>query len=781
MAKTLRTAALVVGAVALVATGVGAAAGAGLFGFTVQAASLGALAGSIAGAASLAAGALSLGASIFAKKPSFSAEGSPTVFQTNPQSGLPYAMGRTRMSGLRCYARTYDGFKIQSKHDILAFVALLSIGGPIEEIERFTADNEVVAFAGDGSAVGGFANYMAQKVSTGSPGASALALSFGGAGFPGWGASHKLSGIAHAQWALRFDTEGEKFGAGVPEPAWIGKWVRVYDPRLDSSYPGGSGPCRPLDETTYVWSANPGLHALTWALGRVQNGKRTCGIGAPFANIRVADFVECANVCDANGWTAGGVEWTTDSKWDILKRILQAGGARPTMTGAMIGCLVAAPRTAIATIESWHLLDGLSIAATKSRRDRFNSVIPRYVNEDNDWAVISGSAITVPAFVTADGGARTKEIDMPLVQVFSGQPATQPGQLAAYEIVNSREAGPISWTTGPEWIGLKTGDVIYLNVPEEGLHNQPVLITRRSPDPSTGKVSFSAETETYSKHAFALGQSTTPPAPFALTAPSLKPPAPDLDDWAVTAVSTGQGQPAIVVAGSNGYPSADAILIDYRVAGSADWTSSTILKASPTVLHTIAPLQPETLYEVRIGYRAGTQDGDFTILDAVLTNKTGLPVGTTQITAPDGTPLATFGELGGYAYIPDLLVDRIKAGTGNSAQFASTSASSSVVGAGMATPITVLSSTVTLLGPGSIDAKSAIAISYGGTPSNSSLQLVIDGSVVFAVGGATTEISVVLAGSKYFPSAGTYTVEVVFAAPSAMTVVSRNLSTTIIY
>ena len=46
-------------------------------------------------------------------------------------------------------------------------------------------------------------------------------------------------------------------------------------------------------------------------------------------------------------------------------------------------------------------------------------------------------------------------------------------------------------------------------------------------DPATGKVSFSAQTETYSKHAYALGQSTTPPAPFSLTPPDLKPPGPD--------------------------------------------------------------------------------------------------------------------------------------------------------------------------------------------------------------------------------------------------------------
>lgn len=771
MAKVLKTAAMVVGAVALVATGVGAVIG--MAGAVT-------VAGVSTATLTAISGGLSLAAGLLQKKPGFTAEGTPTTFQTNPQSGLPYAMGRTRMSGLRVYAKTYDGFKIQSKHDILGFVAMLSIGGQIEEIEEFTADNDVVTFDSSGNAVGDFDDYMAQKFSLGVPGASALALSFGGYTFPGWTSDHKLSGITHAQWALRFDTDGKKFGAGVPEPAWIGKWVRVYDPRLDSTYPGGSGSCRALDETTYVWSANPGLHALTWALGRWQNGKRTCGIGAPVANIRVGDFVECANVCDANEWTVGGVEWTTDSKWDTYKRILQAGGAVPTMTGAMIGCLVSAPRTSIATIESKHLLDGLTITATKSRRDRFNSVIPRYVSEDHDWSVISGSVVSESAYVAADGGPRTKEIDMPLVQVFEGEAAIQPGQLAAYEIVNSREA-TITWTTGPEWIGLKTGDVITLDVPDEGLDEQPVLITKRSPDPATGKVSFAAETETYSKHAYALGETTTPPPPFALTPPDLTPPAPIDTDWNLAVTTTGQGQPALIVSGVNGYPSADSILIDYRRTADTDWTSSAILKATLNVLHVIAPLQPETEYEVRIGFRAGSEFGAYTALDPITTNKLGLPVDTTTITAADGSVLATFGELDGYAYIPNLLVDRIIAGTGNSAQFASASTITPITGVGYGTELALLSKTVTLLGPGTIVANAVVAMGYTATPPNCDFYLRIDGGDVYSVGGAETQISVPMAGARYFSSAGTYVVEVIMSAPTSMTAYSRNLSTIIIY
>src|SRR3546814_20785835 len=85
--------------------------------------------------------------------------------------------------------------------------------------------------------------------------------------------SSDLSGIAHALWAVRYDAKGDHFAAGVPEPQWLGQWVRVYDPRKDSTYPGGSGSHRALNESTYEWSDTPARHALTWPLGRWEDGK----------------------------------------------------------------------------------------------------------------------------------------------------------------------------------------------------------------------------------------------------------------------------------------------------------------------------------------------------------------------------------------------------------------------------------------------------------------------------------------------------------------------------
>jgi hypothetical protein len=555
-------------------------------------------------------------------KPSFGGEGNALAFQTNPQSGLPYPLGRTRMSGLRIHADTYDAiaFKSEGKQDVLSFAVMLGAGGPMEAIESFRADKEVQTFDGSGNATGANYEYMAQKVSLGLVGASALALAFGGADFPGWGVNHKLSGIAHALWSLRYDEKGEHFGAGVPEPEWVGKWVKVYDPRKDSTYPGGSGSHRALDETTYEWSANPALHALTWSLGRWQNGKRTLGIGAQVGNIRVADFVEAANIADANGWTCGGVEWSTDSKWSVLKRMLQAGGAEPTMTAAMIGCRVNAPRVSIATVDATELLENASFPATKPRRDRFNTVIPRYRSEQHDWEVISGTPVSVGTYITEDGGPRTKEIDFPLVQWETGHDGgKQAGELAAYEIVNSREAGPWRFTTGPKYFGIKTGDCITLNVPDEGIAAQPVIVRSVIRDPAAMKFIFTVETETEAKHDFALGKTSLPPPTWTPTAPDLTPPEPNADLWDLTAAFTGERSPSIIVTGVCEFPGADIVAVEYRKVGDAEWLAAGQHSASAPVNLVIASLEPLTEYEARVSYRSDDRVGPWLTLAAVET------------------------------------------------------------------------------------------------------------------------------------------------------------------
>lgn len=604
MAKALKIVGTVVAVVGLVASAI--ATGGASIGI---AASVVSAAKTVAAVAMIASAAIAVVSSI-AFKPKFSSEGNPTKFTTNPQSGIPYCIGRTRQSGIRIHADTWNAaWSEEGKNDALGFGVLLSGGGQIDAIEKFTADGTEVTF----DPLNGLANsseyaeWMAQKVHLGGPQTSALSFLFGGTGFPSWTSAHKLSGMTHAIWGLRYDFEGKKFGAGVPEPAWIGRWVKVYDPRLDSTYPGGSGSCRPLQETTYIWSRNPALHALTWALGRWQNGKKVFGIGAPFDTIRVADFVEAANVADANDWYCGGVEYSTESKWTVLKRMLQAGGAVPTMTGAMIGCRVYTPRVSVTTIEASDLLDNLSLSATKPQRDRFNTIIPRYRSEAHEWEVISGTPISAAAYVAEDGRVRQKEYDLPLVQHEVGQAGVdgnkQAGQLAAYEIVESREAGPISFTTGPKFLGLKAGDCVNINAPSEGFDNTKIMIIEPPKfDPANGKISFLGQTETDLKHPYALGQITTPPPPFSLTPPDLTPPIPITDQWTVSALINADGIPILrIVGGTAGGAFWNGIVIQYKKTTDTEWTEHGVYRDSEALTVEIL-VEGDTEYQTRIAY-----------------------------------------------------------------------------------------------------------------------------------------------------------------------------------
>src|SRR3546814_18484425 len=105
------------------------------------------------------------------------------------------------------------------------FGAMLSVGGQIDSIEKFVADETVYTFnPRTGRANGDYSNWMGQKVWLGGAMASALALQLGATPPPGWTSQHKLSGIAHALWAVRYDAKGDHFAAGVPAPQWIGQW-----------------------------------------------------------------------------------------------------------------------------------------------------------------------------------------------------------------------------------------------------------------------------------------------------------------------------------------------------------------------------------------------------------------------------------------------------------------------------------------------------------------------------------------------------------------------------
>ena len=436
------------------------------------------------------------------KKPR--APGVTNQFTIDPQAGIPYCIGRTFTGGRIVHVDGYGG----TENPFRSYVMVFSGGGPADSIESVLVDRSPVS-VGPGGASGYYNDFMWLSTQLGtSPVSAALAAPF--AGFPGWGSAHKLSGYAAGLWTLKFDKKGKRYASGQPEFGVVGKWAKVYDPRLDSTFPGGSGTARALQENTYVWSQNGPLHALTWALGRWQNGKRALGVGIDPQDIDLQAFVDAANVFDANGWAVGGVLDGSGDKWNTLRTILWAGAAEPLDLGGLLSCRFESPKVSLATIAGGDLADGeIVVPAMKTWRDRINSIIPRYRSEAHNWEIIPASAVRGATYIAEDGEERTRESEY-----YCCQSLTQAAQLAAYEIAFSREIDGITIPLKTKFVGYKPGDCLTLNIPEANLNGQTAIVTNRTLDPATGIVTMTFRTETAAKHAWALGNtSTAPPGP----------------------------------------------------------------------------------------------------------------------------------------------------------------------------------------------------------------------------------------------------------------------------
>lgn len=533
--------------------------------------------------------------------------GSQVAFKADPQAAVPFVVGRTGTGGNIVF-NAADGTKNQD----LTYVTVLSAGGPVNSIESFAVDGTVLAFNGSGACT--TAPYaspplMWQKTQLGAAGASALTIAGGPAIPPEWSTSEKLSGKAASIWTLRLDANNL---AATPTPLWVLKGAPVYDPRLDSTYPGGSGSQRLATPSTWAWSENPFLHGLNWCLGIYENGKRIMGVGAPIAAIVMAAFVEGANVADANAWKVGGVVYSTDDKYDVLTAMLQAGGGVPLKLGAQLSCFVNTPRVSLATLTGADVVGDVSIGAAQSRRTRINKIWPSYREETAGWQMTpTVDPVTVSTYVTEDGEERSRQVDYQLVQ-----DANQVSQLARLDIENGREFGPCSFPCKPRWWGYKPGDCITVNEPEYGLNGQLVLIVDRQIDPATMAVTLTCRSETSAKYPFILGQTgTAPPSPGITGIDPYFVPTPGGSAWAMTGSSfVGAGQaPALIIDGAADNPNVGDVLVDWRerLTTAPTWGPWSTMSFPASATRLVIPgVKDTTYYGAQVRYRnlRGAQD-----------------------------------------------------------------------------------------------------------------------------------------------------------------------------
>lgn len=147
------------------------------------------------------------------------------------------------------------------------------------------------------------------------------------------GATRRYTGLAYVHLRYKLTGNSKKtdspFAQSITTRITIrGKGAFVYDPRLDSTVPGGSGAHRAATQSTWAWSdtacRNPALQLLWFLLGwKITNpvtGAQllAVGKGIPPARIDLASFAIAANLCDeAVALAAGGTEprYRSDGVW----------------------------------------------------------------------------------------------------------------------------------------------------------------------------------------------------------------------------------------------------------------------------------------------------------------------------------------------------------------------------------------------------------------------------------------------------------------------------------
>lgn len=432
---------------------------------------------------------------------------------------IPYALGRCEVFGHLVHHEAHGRDREGVPNPWYTQTIALTHAGPVVAIDTLYANKNPISFGADGFATAYYGKYLRGDTQIGAtPESAALdwtALDSGSPpSFGQWSSSHKLSGIAAMQFGMLLDSEETHYRSGPPKFSAVGRWTRHYDPRQDGTYPGGAGTQRSDDEATYGYSVNGVVQALTYALGRYQNGFLVLGGGLPIESIDVASFVAAANVADANGWTCNGVVYENGEDgeiWNNLKLMLQTAAAWPTNDGGVLRCLQRRPLVTLDTITSDDLEGPVNVKGMRDWADGKNTIIPTIVSEANEWAEVPITPVSVPTLVTAQGEERPLSRTYKLVT-----DPDQAGQLAVLDIYDTVEIDPIVVTVGRRFIGYDVGDAFLTDIPEVGLSGKTVVMLSKTIDPMTGRVTMGLKTDEPTKHAFALDQTNTAPPQPAL-------------------------------------------------------------------------------------------------------------------------------------------------------------------------------------------------------------------------------------------------------------------------
>jgi len=435
------------------------------------------VAGALTGNFTLIATGISIGASVLAGRPATPKVSGAIVERLNasidPRAPRKSGVGITALNtDIRDQEytedQTYlDRFIVVAAHKINAF--------------REIWFDDKLAWTSGAGVQGEFFGYLTVDVRTEGTAANAINIS------PRAGSTRRYTGCAYVRLRFRLtglnESTDSPFAQSVPTRLTIvGEAAFIYDPRQDSTVPGGSGALRANNQATWIWdqfvARNPALQLLWYLLGWRINGELSVGLGIPPERIDMESFITAANLCDEPVTLVGGgtePRYRSDAVWsegddpqvvvDMLKTAMNAdlddvgGKLRLTVFHNDLA-------TPVATFTDDDIVDTVEWNQTPALDQTFNIVRGLYTDASNNSLY---QAVDYPEVELAsiDGIDRIDSFNLPAVQS-----ASQAQRLAKQRLQRQQYGGELR--TVLDIVGWKVlkNDVIRLTLPVFGWTNK---------------------------------------------------------------------------------------------------------------------------------------------------------------------------------------------------------------------------------------------------------------------------------------------------------------------
>lgn len=307
-------------------------------------------------------------------------------------------------------------------------------GHKVIDFEEIWFDNELV-WTSAGGVIAKYLNYLSIEVRTEGNATNAININ------SAWGTSAQtyLTGCAYVYFRYRVkplntnSKDQSPFSSQVSNRVTIiGKGGFRYDPRYDSTVPGGAGTQRANDQTTWVYidptkQQNLPIAILNYLIGWRINGKLSVGCGYTVANIDIPSFIAAANLAEEVVTRAAGgsesryagacVVSDADSRQTALAVMLAGCNGYLTDASGKIQLKVLYNDLASASVvfTDGDFLDNYSWSPFKSAEETPNTVRGKYIDSSTIGLYQLRDYVPI-AIASLDGVERTENNDLTCVE-----------------------------------------------------------------------------------------------------------------------------------------------------------------------------------------------------------------------------------------------------------------------------------------------------------------------------------------------------------------------------